>query len=324
MNIVLKILFQRLGLGVVTLFVVSLIIFVSVLMLPGGFAEAMLGQSATPETVAAFNKEIGLDKPAPVRYFEWVAGVAQGDLGASYTGHGDAKREVATILAPRAFNTLFLAAMTAAISVPLSIGLGLLAALYRNSWFDRGINMISLVSVSFPEFFIAYIAIVALASPAFLQLFPSLAKVETGTDFLERVYRCALPAITMTLVIVAHMMRMTRAAIVNVLSSPYVEMARLKGARPWQVILWHAFPNALAPIVAVVAVNLAYLIVGVVVVEFVFTYPGMGKLMVDAVTARDVPVVQACALVFAAVYILLNLLADVLGIITNPRLLHPR
>jgi peptide/nickel transport system permease protein len=140
----------------------------------------------------------------------------------------------------------------------------------------------------------------------------------------ERIYRCSLPAITMTLVIVAHMMRMTRAAVINVLSSPYIEMARLKGARPWQIIVRHALPNAWAPIVTVVALNLAYLIVGVVVVEFVFTYPGMGKLMVDAVHSRDVPVVQACALVFAATYIILNLIADVLGIVTNPRLLHPK
>lgn len=163
-----------------------------------------------------------------------------------------------------------------------------------------------------------------LASPAVAQILPSLAKVEDGMPLLDRIYRCSLPAITMTLVIVAHMMRMTRAAIINVLASPYVEMARLKGARPWEIILRHALPNAMAPILAVIAVNLAYLIVGVVVVEFVFTYPGMGKLMVDAVTSRDVPVVQACALVFAATYILLNLTADVLSILSNPRLLHPR
>ena len=206
----------------------------------------------------------------------------------------------------------------------LAVGLGLLAALYRNTWFDRGINMISLVSISFPEFFIAYIAIVLLASPLVMKILPPISSIQDDAGLGERLYRCALPAITMTLIIVAHMMRMTRAAIINVLASPYVEMARLKGARPWQIILRHALPNAWAPIVTVIALNLAYLIVGVVVVEFVFTYPGMGKLMVDAVTSRDVPVVQACALVFAATYIILNLIADVLGIVTNPRLLHPK
>ena len=324
MNAVIKIVLQRLGLGVVTLFIVSLIIFCALLFLPGGFAEAILGQAATPETVAAFKKEIGLDQPAYIRYYNWIIGVVQGDFGSSYSARVGYRREVADILAPRAFNTLFLAGMTALIAVPLSVGLGLLAALYRNSIFDRAINMVSLVSISFPEFFIAYIAIVLLASPAGFQILPSLSNVSEDSGLMERIYRCALPALTMTLVIVAHMMRMTRAAIISVLSSPYVEMARLKGAKPWQIIIRHALPNAWAPIVTVIALNLAYLIVGVVIVEFVFTYPGMGKMMVDAVSARDVPVVQACALVFAATYILLNLTADIIGIATNPRLLHPK
>ena len=324
MNAVLKIVLQRLGLGLITLFAVSLIIFVAILMLPGGFAEAILGQAATPETVAAFNKEIGLDQPAHVRYFNWIGGVLQGDFGTSYASRVGYRREVAEILAPRAYNTLFLAGMTAVIAVPLSVGLGLLAALYRNTWFDRGINSISLISISFPEFFIAYIAIVLLASPLVIKVFPPISTIQDDTGFGEHIYRAALPAITMTLVIVAHMMRMTRAAIINVLASPYVEMARLKGTKPWKIIVGHALPNAWAPIVTVVALNLAYLIVGVVVVEFVFTYPGMGKMMVDAVTSRDVPVVQACALVFAATYIILNLIADVLGIVTNPRLMHPK
>jgi peptide/nickel transport system permease protein len=324
MNAVLKIVLQRLGLGLITLFVVSLIIFAAVRLLPGGFAEAILGQAATPETVAAFNKEIGLDQPAPVIYVKWITGVLHGDFGSSYASRQGYRRQVAEVLGPRAFNTLFLAGMAALIAVPLSVGLGLLAALYRNTWFDRGINMISLVSISFPEFFIAYIAIVLLASPLVVKILPPISSIQDNAGLGERLYRCALPAITMTLVIVAHMMRMTRAAIINVLASPYVEMARLKGAKPWQIVLRHALPNAWAPIVTVIALNLAYLIVGVVVVEFVFTYPGMGKLMVDAVTARDVPVVQACALVFAATYIILNLVADVLGIVTNPRLLHPK
>jgi peptide/nickel transport system permease protein len=324
MNAVIKIVLQRLGLGVVTLFIVSLIIFCALLFLPGSFAESILGQAATPETVAAFKKEIGLDQPAHIRYYNWISGVVQGDFGNSYSARVGYRRTVSEILAPRAFNTLFLAGMTALIAVPLSVGLGLLAALYRNSIFDRAINMVSLVSISFPEFFIAYIAIVLLASPIGFQILPSLSNVSADSGLLERIYRCALPALTMTLVIVAHMMRMTRAAIINVLASPYVEMARLKGAKPWQIIVRHALPNAWAPIVTVVALNLAYLIVGVVVVEFVFTYPGMGKMMVEAVSARDVPVVQACALVFAATYILLNLTADIIGIVTNPRLLHPK
>jgi peptide/nickel transport system permease protein len=155
-------------------------------------------------------------------------------------------------------------------------------------------------------------------------VFPSLANIDASTAFGERLYRVALPALTLTLVIVAHMMRMTRAAIINLLASPYIEMARLKGASRSEIILKHALPNAWAPIATVIAFNLAYLVVGVVVVEVVFVYPGIGQLMVDAVTSRDIPVVQACALIFAATYILLNLTADIIGIVTNPRLLHPR
>jgi peptide/nickel transport system permease protein len=229
---------------------------------------------------------------------------------------------VAAQLAPRFANTLFLAGVAAAISVPLALVLGITAALWRGSLYDRAVNATTLSTISMPEFFVAYILILFLGS--LYPVFPSLANVSADTPFWERVYRCALPAMTLTLVIVAHMMRMTRAAIINLLASPYIEMARLKGLSATRVILFHALPNAWAPIVNVIAFNLAYLIVGVVVVEVVFVYPGIGQLMVDAVTTRDIPVVQACALIFAATYILLNLLADIISIVTNPRLLHPR
>ena len=195
-------------------------------------------------------------------------------------------------------------------------------ALYRNTFYDRSVNMATLTTISFPEFFVAYLLILFFAS--LYPIFPSLANVDSDTLFGERLYRAALPALTLTLVIVAHMMRMTRAAIINLLASPYIQMARLSGASSAEVILKHALPNAWAPIATVIAFNLAYLVVGVVVVEVVFVYPGIGQLMVDAVAMRDIPVVQGCALIFAVTYILLNLLADIIGIITNPRLLHPR
>jgi len=229
---------------------------------------------------------------------------------------------VVDLIAPRLANTLFLAGLTAAIAVPLALALGLTAALWRGSIYDRAVNATTLSTISMPEFFVAYILILVLGS--LYPVFPSLANVSLETPFWERLYRCALPAMTLTLVIVAHMMRMTRAAIINLLASPYIEMARLKGLSSTRVILYHALPNAWAPIVNVIAFNLAYLIVGVVVVEVVFVYPGIGQLMVDAVSTRDIPVVQACALIFAATYILLNLMADIISIITNPRLLHPR
>ena len=295
-------------------------------MLPGDFGQAILGQAALPETVAAFRQELGLDKPAYIRYFDWALGAIQGDLGTSFSGRNasgaDRSAEVVDKIAPRLWNTLFLASMAALIAVPLSLILGILTALYRNSLFDRSVNIATLTTISFPEFFVAYILILFFAS--LNQIFPSLANVDPDTNFGERIYRTALPAFTLTLVIVAHMMRMTRAAIINLLASPYIQMAKLSGASQTEIILKHALPNAWAPIATVIAFNLAYLVVGVVVVEVVFVYPGVGQLMVDAVRTRDIPVVQGCALIFAVTYILLNLIADIIGIVTNPRLLHPK
>jgi peptide/nickel transport system permease protein len=323
MNSVLRTVMQRLGLGLLTLLAVSVIIFSTLEFLPGGYAENILGQGATKENVANFNKELGLDRPATVRYVEWITGVVQGDFGSSYSGlAGKIKRSVTDVIAPRFYNTFFLAAMTAIVAIPLALGLGLLAALYRNSFFDRAVNAVTLTTIASPEFFVAYLLMYFFAIKN--RWFYSLSTVDVNTPFWEHVSRGLLPATTLTLVIVAHMMRMTRASIISLLSSPYIEMARLKGLTPSQVILKHALPNAWAPIATVIAFNLAYLVVGVVVVEVVFVYPGIGQLMVDSVSTRDMPVVQACALIFAATYILLNLLADIVAIVTNPRLLHPK
>jgi len=321
-----KTILERLGLGLATLFVVSIIIFSAIEMLPGDFGQAILGQAATQETVAAFRRELGLDQPAYLRYLHWVGGALQGDLGTSFSGRNasgiDRSRAVVDLIAPRLWNTLFLAGLAAVIAVPVALALGVSTALFRNSVYDRTVNTATLTTISFPEFFVAYILILLLAS--LYPVFPSLANVDDSTPLAERAFRTALPALTLTLVIVAHMMRMTRAAIINLLASPYIQMARLSGASQTEVIIKHALPNAWAPIATVIAFNLAYLVVGVVVVEVVFVYPGVGQLMVDAVTSRDIPVVQGCALIFAITYILLNLIADIIGIITNPRLLHPK
>ena len=313
-----KLVAQRLGLGVLVLFAVSLIIFLGVEMLPGDLCQEIQGQAATPETVAVCRKELGLDKTPVVRYLNWLGNIAQGDFGVSLAN----QRQISELIGVRLSNTLFLAIVAAIISVPLALILGILAALYRNSWFDRAINVVTLSSISFPEFFVAYILILVFSIN--LELFPALSIVDPDTPFWERVYKVILPATTLTLVVVAHMMRMTRAAIINLLASPYIEMANLKGMSRSHIILHHALPNAWAPIVNVIVINLAYLIVGVVVVEVVFVYPGLGQLIVDSVQKRDIPVVQACSLIFAATYVLLNLTADVLSIVTNPRLLHPR
>mgnify|MGYP003675375532 FL=1 len=318
MTQILKMVAQRFALGFLTLFIVSLIIFLGIELLPGDIAEEILGQSATPETVAAFRAELGLDVPAHIRYFDWLWGMLQGDMGRSLAN----KREISELIGLRFGNTLFLAVTAAAISVPLALTLGVLAALYRHSFYDRAVNVVTLSSISFPEFFVAYILIFLLSVT--FPIFPSIANISDTTPFWEKVYKVLLPALTLTLVVVAHMMRMTRAAIINLLASPYIEMANLKGLSKARVIVKHALPNALAPIINVVVINLAYLIVGVVVVEVVFVYPGLGQLMVDSVSKRDLPVVQASAMIFAGTYVLLNLLADILSILTNPRLLHPR
>ncbi|MGI9303436.1 MAG: ABC transporter permease [Gammaproteobacteria bacterium] len=318
MHKIIKMVAQRLGLGLLTLFVVSLIIFLGVEALPGNAAEAILGQAATPETVAALERRMGLDLPPHERYVRWLGGILQGDFGVSIANN----REISELIGVRLANTVFLALMAAVISIPLALVLGVLAALYRNSLYDRAVNVVALSAVSFPEFFVAYILILFLAVT--FGWFPSLANVGPETPFWERAYRCFLPAMTLTLVVVAQMMRMTRAAIINLLASSYIEMANLKGLSRARVIVHHALPNAWAPIITVIVLNLAYLIVGVVIVEVVFVYPGLGQLIVDSVRTRDIPVVQACSLIFAATYVLLNLTADILSILTNPRLLHPR
>ena len=316
MSPIVRMIAGRLALGVLTLVLVSLVIFMAVELLPGDIAQEILGQSATPETVAAFRAELGLDQSPPIRYLNWLGGVMTGDLGNSLaTG-----RDISLMIFDRFGKTLFLAGYAAAISVPLAVSLGILAALYRNSIFDRIVNVATLSSISFPEYFVAYILILFLSVKA--SIFPSIADFGRDPTLIEMLYRTFLPALTLVLVVTAHMMRMTRASIINLMAQPYIEMARLKGAGPMRVILRHALPNALAPIINVVALNLAYLITGVVIVEVVFVYPGLGQLMVDSVAKRDITVVQACCLVFAGVYILLNLLADVLSIATNPQLLH--
>lgn len=332
MSSVLKIIAQRLALGVLTLFIVSILIFTAVNMLPGDFAQAILGQGATPEAVAAIRRDLGLDQPPITRYIQWLGGAVQGDLGSSFAQANfasfvgsDASNDaasVATQIAPRFWNTMFLAGVTALIAVPFSVALGILAALYRNSAFDKAANIFTLSSISSPEFFLAYILILFLA--VLNPILPSLSNIYIGMSLGERFEKTLLPALTLTLVVTAHMMRMTRAAIINLLASPYIEMARLKGMSPMRVIVRHALPNALAPIINVIALNLAYLITGVVVVEVVFVYPGIGQLFVDSVKIRDIPVVQACCLIFAAAYILLNLTADIMAILSNPRLRHPK
>ncbi len=314
MSTIVLMILKRIALGFVTIIIISVLIFLGVEALPGDLAEAILGQQATPETLEAFRKELKLNLPPHVRYFSWLGDFMKGNMGNSLANG----RPIAGIIGWRFSNTLFLAASTAVIAVPLAIILGILAALYRDTWFDRSVSMATLSAVSLPEFFIAYI-LIAFLSVRFA-FFPSISNIGSEISFGQKIYGIMLPCMTLTLVSLAHMMRMTRAAIINLLGSPYIEMAHLKGVKRSRIITHHAFPNALSLIINVVILNLAYLVVGVVVVEVVFVYPGLGQLLVDSVSKRDIPVVQASGLLCACTYVFLNLMADVLSIIANPRL----
>ncbi len=319
MNPIVKLLAQRISLGLLLLFFVSVLIFAGTMILPGDVAQQILGQSATPEALANLRAELGVNDPPVQRYFEWLGGLLTGDLGTALTS-GQSINEA---IGQRLSNTLFLAFWAAVIAVPLAIFLGLLAVRYQERWPDKAISASTLTTISMPEFVIGYILMFLIGVK--LGWFPPTAVgFRPDADLLTRLNAIALPILVLTLVVLAHMMRMTRAAILNVMQSAYIETAELKGLTTFTVIRKHAFPNAISPVVNVVMLNLAYLVVGVVVVEIVFNYPGMGQYLVDHVTKRDIPVVQACGVIFAAIYIGLNLVADVVSILSNPRLRHPK
>ncbi|HAD28616.1 MAG TPA: ABC transporter permease [Rhodobacteraceae bacterium] len=318
MHPIFKLVVQRVALSLFLLLAASVMIFIGTQILPGDVAQSVLGQSATPETLANLRKELGLYDPPVTRYFNWLFAALQGDLGTALTNG----RDIGESLGKRLNNTLFLAFWAAIVAVPLAIFLGLVAVRYQNRWPDKLISGVTLTSISIPEFLIGYVVMYFVAVK--LGWFSSVAMINDSMTFLMKLNAIALPVFVLTLVVLAHMMRMTRAAILNVMQSAYIETAELKGLSMFTIIRKHAFPNAIAPIVNVVMINLAYLVVGVVVVEVVFVYPGMGQYLVDHVAKRDVPVVQACGLIFAAVYIGLNLVADLVSILSNPRLRHPK
>jgi peptide/nickel transport system permease protein len=305
------------ALALLTLFIVSIVVFAITNLLPGDAAEESLGQAATPEAVAAMRAQFGLDQPAPVRYVRWLGHILQGDAGKSLVS-GQAITEM---IGKRLPNSLVLAGATALVSVPLALSLGILSAMFRGSIFDRGMNMLAVSLVSVPEFLIATLAVLLFAVKLrWLSALSHTADIETLGQFL-RAY--AMPVFTLCCVIVAQMARMTRAAVIDQLRSPYVEMARLKGAKPVRIVLFHALPNAVGPIANAVALSLSYLLGGVLIVESIFNYPGIASLMIDAVTTRDIPVVQACSLIFCGAYLLLVMLADIAAIASNPRLRNP-
>ena len=310
---------RRLLMGVVTVWVISVLVFAATEILPGDVTMAILGKHTTPEAKAILREQLHLDDPAPLRYWRWMSGVLRGDFGESLA----IGKPVAYLIEQRLGNTLKLAAFAAVVAVPLSVTLGILSALYRDRAVDRTISVLSLISLSLPEFFTGALLVVIFAVT--LHLFPSVSISRHLEASPGQVLRALfLPMMTLVLAMTAHIARMTRAALLDVLSSPYIEMAHLKGLPMSRILLRHALPNTVGPTVNVIAVNLAYLASGVVVVEAIFAFPGFGRLMVDAVSSRDVPLIQAIALLVGTAYVLLNLIADVAAIIANPRLRFPR
>lgn len=313
-----RMVFQRLGIGIVTLFVVSVIVFLITSILPGDVAQIILGQSATPDTLAALRAELGMDQPGYVRYFSWLGNMVTGDLGISKAGGAT----ISSLIDSRIWNTLMMAGLVSLISIPISITLGLWAAMHPGTRLDRIVTFGTLSTISVPEFFISTVMVLIFAVK--LKWLPATLYLSGDESWLELLKAMAMPLITLVIVVSAQMIRMTRAGILNVMSAPYIEMAILKGVPRKRIILRHALYNAFGPIVNVIALNLAYLVSGVVIVETIFSYPGLAKLMIDGVQTRDLPLVQACAMIFCGVYVVLILLADIASILSNPRLRHPK
>ncbi|WEX89699.1 ABC transporter permease [Sinorhizobium garamanticum] len=313
-NRVLSLVLSRLLIALITLVIVSFAVFFATTLLPGDTATILLGQAATPEAVEGLRKAMHLDEPAILRFLRWIVGLVQGDLGTSYAN----EMPVADLIGGRFVNTLQLAGVTALFSVPIALTLGITAAMLRGSLYDRIVTVLTIGVISVPEFMIATSAVLVFA--VYLKWLPALSFANEVTSLADLLRIYAMPVITLTFVISAQMIRMTRAAVIETLNTPYVEMALLKGASRPRMVFRHALPNALGPIVNAVALSLSYLLGGVIIIETIFNYPGIAKLMVDAVATRDLPLIQSCAMIFCLGYLLLITTADIIAILSNPRL----
>jgi peptide/nickel transport system permease protein len=307
---------RRIGGALLTLFLVSLAVFSISLLMGGDAAEAILGQSATPEALAGLRAAMHLDQPSYTRYLAWAGGLLRGHLGTSLiTG-----LPIADMIGPRLASSLQLAGLAALVSVPVALALGIIAAVKRGSMLDRAISMATIAVVSVPEFLIATVAVLIFAVT--LHWLPALSSSRDIYSITDLVRVFAMPVMTLACVVVAQMIRMTRAAVCDALDSSYVEAARLKGVSPSRLVLRHALPNAIGPIANAIALSLSILLGGVIVIEVIFNYPGIARLMVDAVSTRDLPLIQTVAMIFSATYLLLVTIADIVAILSNPRLRH--
>ncbi len=320
----LRAILRRTVVGIATLFAVSVLIFVGTSVLPGDVAQIILCQMATPEGLTALRAKLGLDQPAHVRYFLWLGDLLTGDLGVSKagSGFGTVGTAISTMINARLWNTFRLTGMVAMIAIPLSLTLGLSAAMYPGTRLDLVVTFSTLSLISLPEFFVATFLVLILA--VHLGWLPAIAYMSGNETGWQLIRALAMPTLTLVIVVSAQIIRMTRATVLNVMSSPYIEMAILKGVPRKRIILRHALFNAIGPIVNVIALNLAWLVSGVVIVETIFAYPGLAKLMIDGVQTRDLPLVQACAMIFSTTYVILIFIADMASILSNPRLRHPK
>jgi len=309
-----RLVLTRLLIALITLIIVSFAVFFATALLPGDTASMLLGQAATPEAVEGLRKAMHLNDPAIFRFLRWINGLLHGDLGISYANN----LPVAQLIGGRLVNTLKLAGITALISVPLALTLGVTAAMLRGTLYDRGLTIVTIGAVSVPEFMVATLAVLLFA--VYLNWLPAISFTNQIKSFSDLLRAYAMPVVTLTVVVSAQMIRMSRAAVVETLDTPYIEMALLKGASRPRIVLRHALPNALGPIVNAVALSLSYLLGGVIIVETIFNYPGIAKLMVDAVATRDLPLIQTCAIIFCLGYLALITVADIIAILANPRL----
>lgn len=309
----LKLILNRIGIAIVTMLIVSALVFFITSMLPGDAAQQMLGQNATPQTLEALRDKLGLNQPVVLRYFRWLWNMLHGDFGISYASHLPVKEMVAQ----RIGATFELAGVTTLVSVPLALIIGITAAVKRNSWLDRTLMMLTMGAVSVPEFLVATVAVLIFAVK--LHWVSAMSMGSPDGSLLGFIKLYALPVLTLCFVLVAQMARMSRAAIVNQLETPWIEMVRLKGIGGMRAVLRHALPNAVGPIINAISLSLSYLFGGVIIIETIFSYPGMASQLVDAVSNRDLPLVQLCVMVFAASYLVLLLIADVVTIAFNPK-----
>jgi peptide/nickel transport system permease protein len=306
---------RRLLLGVVVLILVSILVFLATQALPGDPARAILGRSATPASLAALRRQLHLDQPVIDQYWTWVTGLLHGSLGTSLA----AQEPVSTLLSPKLVNSGVLVALAAVLSIPLSIAIGAYAALKREKVFDQASSNLLLALAALPEFVVALLLVILFATTVF-HVLPAISTIPPGSRPWNHWVALVLPTVTLVLVVAPYIARIMRASMIEVLESDYVEMARLKGMPERTVLVRHALPNALGPVFQVIALNLAYLAGGIIVIEFVFNYAGIGSAIQESVVNHDLPVIQALAMLIAAVYVIVNLLADVATILVTPKL----